>query len=161
MVLVVMRSRKWPRGAETKWAVAGKNSDRAGHVQRFAPSGKADQSVPATRHSEGSASSSRALGPWERITRRWPYLGRLFGIYRPGRLSHHPQFTPMASLRSVCRAPLRQLGRPSCSAVSNHARLRQSLWRGYASTSDAQHKVCTRCRPEMSVNPLTAALVQS
>jgi len=49
----------------------------------------------------------------------------------------------MATLRSVYRAPFRQLGRPSSSIASNHARLLQSSqWRGYASASDAQHKVC-------------------
>ncbi|KAF2240871.1 serine hydroxymethyltransferas-like protein [Trematosphaeria pertusa] len=42
----------------------------------------------------------------------------------------------MATLRSVCRAPLRQLNCRSClSIATNHPRLPQRQWRGYASSS--------------------------
>lgn len=49
----------------------------------------------------------------------------------------------MATLRSVCRAPLRQLvSRSSAPIATNHARLIQRQWRGYASTTlEAQQKV--------------------
>ncbi|KAF1963394.1 SHMT-domain-containing protein [Byssothecium circinans] len=48
----------------------------------------------------------------------------------------------MASLRSVCRAPLRQLCRPSSFAIAtNHARLLQPQWRGYASAAENDHRL--------------------
>ena len=49
----------------------------------------------------------------------------------------------MATLRTVCRAPLRQLcPRPSFAIATNHPRLPPRQWRGYASSAESQHKVC-------------------
>lgn len=45
----------------------------------------------------------------------------------------------MASLRSVCRAPLSQLARRT--AATNHPRIVQRQWRGYATSLEAQQKV--------------------
>lgn len=48
----------------------------------------------------------------------------------------------MATLRTVCRAPLRQLcPRSSFAIATNHARLSPRRWRGYASSADSQHKL--------------------
>lgn len=46
---------------------------------------------------------------------------------------------PMASLRPICRAPLRQLTSRFPPSIAPRAPLRQ--WRGYATTLDAQQKV--------------------
>lgn len=49
----------------------------------------------------------------------------------------------MATLRTVCRAPLRQLcPRPSFAIATNHPRLSPRQWRGYASSAESQHKAC-------------------
>jgi CTP:molybdopterin cytidylyltransferase MocA len=49
----------------------------------------------------------------------------------------HP--AAMASLRTVCRAPLSQLARRT--AATNHPRILQRQWRGYATSLEAQQKV--------------------
>jgi glycine hydroxymethyltransferase len=52
------------------------------------------------------------------------------------------QFYDMAALRSVCRAPLRQRVASSYASIAtNHARIPQRQWRGYATTMEAQQKV--------------------
>ncbi|KAH8634552.1 glycine hydroxymethyltransferase [Alternaria alternata] len=49
----------------------------------------------------------------------------------------------MANLRAACRAPLRQLtSRSTASIATNHARIQRQQWRGYATSMDAQQKVC-------------------
>ena len=53
------------------------------------------------------------------------------------RALHSP--IPMASLRPICRAPLRQLTSRFPPSIAPRASLRQ--WRGYATTLDAQQKV--------------------
>lgn len=51
----------------------------------------------------------------------------------------------MATFRSVCRAPLRQLAaRSSTPIATNHARLLQRQWRGYATTLEARQKVLSQ-----------------
>lgn len=59
--------------------------------------------------------------------------------------SLHAHCFTMATLRTVCRAPLRQLcPRPSFAIATNHPRLPPRQWRGYASSADSQHKVSIR-----------------
>jgi glycine hydroxymethyltransferase len=48
----------------------------------------------------------------------------------------------MASLRTVCRAPLSQLARRT--AATNHPRILQRQWRGYATSLEAQQKVLSQ-----------------
>ncbi|KAL1597223.1 Cytochrome B translational activator protein cbs2 [Paraconiothyrium brasiliense] len=51
----------------------------------------------------------------------------------------------MATLRTVCRAPLRQLcPRSSCAIATNHPRLPPRQWRAYASSADSQHKLLSQ-----------------
>lgn len=49
----------------------------------------------------------------------------------------------MATLRTISRAPLRQLcPRSSFAIATNHPRLSPRQLRGYASSAESQHKVC-------------------
>jgi hypothetical protein len=136
-----MRSRSSDVGARSqiKNTVAGLNSDRRFTCNRLLHWARRTR---APRHTPpGDSACSYRIGTGERIASSVVSTGAFCLIARPPPFTH-AHSTAMASLRSVCRAPLRQLGRPSCSVASNHARLLQSQWRGYASAGDAQHKVC-------------------
>lgn len=86
-----------------------------------------------------SASSSCCL---LRIASPASHWGFLKGRSAP--LIYDIHSVAMASLRTLCRAPLSQLARRT--AATNHPRILQRQWRGYATSLEAQQKVASSYR---------------
>lgn len=142
------------KGAESSWKLVHDEKMRPDTTFKRASRGRADSlrckaagagapTARPQRHRIGSPSPSRRgilAGYW-----RDPLAHRLTGLNIPrdsaARSSHRTILT-MATLRTVCRAPLRQLCPRSLFAIAtNHPRAPPRQWRAYASSADAQHKV--------------------